>query len=276
MNTMLSTERPLGDQLREWRRRRSLSQEALAELADTSTRHVSFIETGRSLPSRPMLLRLSEHLDVPLRERNRLFIAAGYAPAYGERSLDDAALDAARATIGRILRGHEPYPALAVDRHWQMHAANRAVAPFLRGVAPKLLKPPINVLRLSLHPEGVAPRIVNLGQWRAHLLERLQQQIDASGDAVLMDLLEELCAYPAPPHDEPPDPTAIAVPMRLRSEVGELAFISTTTVFGTPVEVTLSELAIESFFPADAKTAKVMRAMSLMGRVLRFKVPPLK
>jgi transcriptional regulator with XRE-family HTH domain len=277
MTTSASAQRPVGEQLRDWRRRRLLSQEDLAGLAGISSRHLSFLENGRSEPSRAMLLRLSDRLDVPLRDRNHMFTAAGYAPVYAERSLDDATLAAARQTIELLLRGHEPYPALAVDRHWQMHAANRALAPFLRGVAPHLLEPPINVLRLSLHPEGVAPRIVNLGQWRAHLIERLRRQIETTGDGVLEALLQELLSYPAPDYDEEsPDPAAIAVPMRLRTEVGELAFLSTTTVFGTPVEVTLSELAIESFFPADAKTAKVMRAMSLVGRMLRFRLPRLK
>lgn len=271
-----SAPRPVGEQLRDWRQRRRLSQEDLAGMAEISLRHMSFLETGRSAPSRAMLLRLSDRLDVPLRERNRMFTAAGFAPIYGERPLDDAGLDAARRTIELVLRGHEPFPALAVDRHWQIHAANRAVAPFLRGVAPHLLEPPINVLRLSLHPDGVAPRIVNLGQWRAHLLHRLRQQVESTGDAILEDLLQELQSYPAPDYDEAPDPTAIAVPMRLRSEFGELSFLSTTTVFGTPVEVTLSELAIESFFPADPRTAKVMRTISMLGRMLRFKVPRLK
>lgn len=262
--------RPVGDQLRDWRQRRHLSQLDLAGLADISSRHLSFMETGRSLPSRAMLLRLSDRLDVPLRERNQLFVAAGYAPVYGERRLDDPALQDARRAIDLVLRGHEPYPALAIDRHWQMQASNRAVAPFLKGVAPHLLQPPVNVLRLSLHPEGVAPRIVNLGEWRAHLLQRLQQQVESTGDPVLEALLQELLTYPAPEHDPAPNPGAFVVPMRLRTEVGELAFLSTTTVFGTPVEVTLSELAIESFFPANPKTATALRTMSLVGRVLRF------
>lgn len=269
----MNTTRPVGEQLRDWRQRRHLSQLDLAGLADISSRHLSFMETGRSLPSRAMLLRLSDRLDVPLRERNQLFVAAGFAPVYAERRLDDPALQDARRAIDLVLRGHEPYPALAIDRHWNMHAANRAVDPFLKGVAPHLLEPPVNVLRLSLHPEGVAPRVANLGEWRAHLLQRLRQQVEGSGDPVLEALLQELLAYPAPAHEEPPSPTAFVVPMRLRTEVGELAFISTTTVFGTPVEVTLSELAIESFFPADEKTAKVLRAMSLVGRVLRFPFP---
>lgn len=266
----MNTPRPVGEQLRDWRQRRHLSQLDLAGLADISSRHLSFMETGRALPSRAMLLRLSDPLDVPLRERNQLFVAAGFAPVYGERRIDDPALQDARRAIDLVLRGHEPYPALAIDRHWRMQAANRAVAPFLKGVAPHLLVPPVNVLRLSLHPEGVAPRIANLGEWRAHLLQRLRQQVEGTGDPVLEALLQELLTYPAPGHEETPDPAAFVVAMRLRTEVGELAFLSTTTVFGTPVEVTLSELAIESFFPADAKTAKVLRTMSLVGRVLRF------
>ena len=262
-----SAARPVGEQLRDWRQRRHLSQLDLASLADVSPRHLSFVETGRSLPSRAMLLRLGDRLDVPLRERNALFVAAGFAPIYSERRLDDPSLQQARNAIELLLRGHEPYPALAVDRHWNLQAANRALAPFLKGVAPELLTPPVNVLRLSLHPQGVAPRVANLGQWRAHLLHRLQQQIDASGDPQLQALHAELLAYPAPEAEEPLDPTAFVVPMRMRSEVGELSFLSTTTVFGTPVEVTLSELAIESFFPADAKTAGILRTAGFLRRM---------
>ena len=252
--------RNVGDQLRDWRQRRRLSQLDLAGLADISPRHLSFVETGRSLPSRAMLLRLSDRLEVPLRERNVLFVAAGYAPVYSERRMDDPALAQARHAIELVLRGHEPYPALAVDRHWNLQAANRALAPLLEGVAPELLAPPVNVLRLSLHPAGVAPRIANLGQWRAHLLHRLGQQTAATGDGTLLALREELAAYPAPAHDEDDDPGSVIVPLRIRTALGELSFLSTTTVFGTPVEVTLSELAIESFFPADAPTGERLRA----------------
>lgn len=258
----MNTPRPIGEQLRGWRQRRRLSQLDLAGLADISSRHLSFMETGRSLPSRAMLLRLSDRLDVPLRERNLLFTAAGYAPVYGERRLDDPALEDARRAIDLVLRGHEPYPALAIDRHWTMQSANRALAPLLTGVSAELLTPPVNVLRLSLHPEGVAPRIANLAQWRAHLLHRLRQQIASSGDPVLETLLQELLAYPAAEDDGGRDASAFVVPLRLRTEVGELAFLSTTTVFGTPVDVTLSELAIESFFPADAATADILRNLS--------------
>lgn len=259
----MNDQRPVGELLRDWRRRRRLTQLDLADLAQISTRHVSFIETGRSLPSRAMLLRLADRLDVPLRERNQLMTAAGLAPMYSERSLDHPALHEAYAAIELVLYGHEPHPALAVDRHWNLIAHNRAVAPLLAGVPDFLLARPANVLRASLHPEGLATRIVNPGEWRAHILHRLRHQIDTTGDPVLQALYEELAAYPAlEDYDETELPSSlhVAVPFRLRSELGELAFISTTTVFGTPMDVTLSEVAIESFFPADAATAQAMRA----------------
>lgn len=258
--------RPVGILVREWRERRRLSQLALALDAGVSTRHLSFLETGKARPSREMVERLAERLDVPLRERNTLLLAAGFAPAYPEHRLDDPALGPARRAVDRVLAGHEPYPALAIDRHWTLLAANRAVAPLLAGVAPDLLRPPVNVLRLSLHPEGLAPRIANLGQWRAHLLERLRRQVEATADAVLAALAAELAAYPAPAVPAPGSGTGsgsdfagIAVPLVLRTGGGTLAFLSTTTVFGTPVEVTLAELAIEAFFPADAATAAALR-----------------
>ncbi|MBS0448637.1 MAG: helix-turn-helix transcriptional regulator [Proteobacteria bacterium] len=247
----------VGQQLRAWRQRRRLSQLDLAGDADVSTRHLSCVETGRSVPSRAMLLRLADRLGVPLRERNRLLTAAGYAPMYGERGLDDPALAAARLAIERVLKGHEPYPALAIDRHWTLVSYNRAVPPLLAGVWPDLLRPPVNVLRLSLHPQGLAPRILNLPAWRMHLLHRLAQQVAASADPVLAELARELERYPAPSLDgrAAVAESSVLVPFVLDSEVGPLSFISTTTVFGTPVDVTLSELALETFFPADAATA---------------------
>ena len=256
--------RPFGDLLREWRQRRRMSQLDLAGAADVSTRHLSFVETGRSMPSREMVLRLAERLDVPLRERNALLHAAGYAPLYRERPLADPALDAAREAVERVLRGLEPGPALAVDRHWQMVAHNRVVPRLLQGVAAGLLVPPVNVLRLSLHPEGLAPRIVNHAQWRAHLLARLHRQIEASADPVLEVLLGELVDYPAPAAAPTPQggDAGFVVPLQLASDAGVLSFFSTTTVFGTPVEVTLSELAIEAFFPADAATAEALRRLA--------------
>ena len=212
-----------------------------------------------------MVLRLADRLEVPLRERNRLLTAAGYAPMFAERPLDDPALRSAREAIELVLKGHEPYPALAVDRHWNLISHNRAVPPLLQGVDPELLKPPMNVLRVGLHPDGLAPRIVNLGQWRAHLLGRLHQQVVASADAILAALVDELRSYPSPVgadfHEENVEASVI-VPMVLATPMGTLSFISTTTVFGTPVEITLSELALETFFPADAATGEILRAMA--------------
>jgi transcriptional regulator with XRE-family HTH domain len=255
--------RPVGEQLREWRQRRRMSQLDLACDAEISTRHLSFVETGRAVPSREMLLRLVERLDVPLRERNALLLAAGFAPMFKERRLDDPELQAARRVVERVLKGHAPYPALAVDRHWHLVLANEAVAPLLAGVDADLLQPPVNVLRLSLHPRGLAPRIANFGEWRAHLLARLHAQVVASADPVLAALLRELADYPVPPDDDAPpahDTAGVAVPFQLRTPGGVLSFISTTTVFGTPVDVTLSELALETFFPADDATARALHA----------------
>jgi transcriptional regulator with XRE-family HTH domain len=256
---------PVGHLLREWRRRRRMSQLDLACEADISTRHLSFLETGRSLPSREMLLHLAERLEIPLRERNVLLVAAGYAPVFPERSLEDPALEAARKAVDLVLAGHEPYPALAVDRHWRLIASNNAIQPLLAGVDAWLLWPPINVLRLSLHPAGLASRIANFAEWRSHLLARLRRQIELTADPILIELLSELRSYPAPNCARTSAPATggeyagIVVPLRLITEAGALAFFSTTTVFGTPVDITLSELALESFFPADAATAQIMR-----------------
>jgi transcriptional regulator with XRE-family HTH domain len=255
---------PIGALLREWRQRRRLSQLDLALAAEVSTRHLSCLETGRAQPSREMVLRLAERLEVPLRERNRLLTAAGYAPMYAQRPLDDPALRAAREAVELVLRGHEPCPALAVDRHWTLVSYNRAVPPLLAGLPPALLQPPLNVMRLSLHPQGLAPRILNLAQWRTHLFARLRQQIAASGDATLAALLEELKGYPAPASQAPESPVAepaVVVPLQLASPAGTLSLISTTTVFGTPVDITLAELALETFFPADEATARALRRL---------------
>ena len=257
---------PFGAHLRHWRQRRRLSQFDLAQEAEVSTRHLSCVETGRAAPSREMVLRLADRLGVPLRERNALLVAAGFAPMYRQRTLDDPALAAARRAIDLVLKGHEPYPALAIDRHWHLVAANGVVPLLMAGAAPELLVPPINVLRLSLHPHGLAPRIVNLAQWRAHLLERLQQQIAASGDAVLQALHDELVAYPVTEPGQEARPAdvelaGVVVPFQLATPLGVLSFISTTTIFGTPVDVTLQELAVESFFPADAQTATALASL---------------
>jgi transcriptional regulator with XRE-family HTH domain len=256
---------PVGDLLREWRQRRRMSQLDLACEADISTRHLSFVETGRSQPSREMVLHLAERLEVPLRERNMLLTAAGYAPMFQERPLADPALAAARKAVDLVLKGHEPYPALAVDRHWTLVASNAAVGPLVEGADPVLLRPPVNVLRLSLAPGGLAPRIANLPEWRAHLLDRLRRQVDLTADPVLADLMAELRAYPAPSGTKPKaadDDGGVAVPFRLITDAGVLSFFSTTTIFGTPIDVTLSELAIEAFFPADATTAEALRELA--------------
>jgi transcriptional regulator with XRE-family HTH domain len=258
---------PVGDLLREWRQRRRLSQLDLASEAEISTRHLSFLETGRAQPSRDMVLHLAERLDVPLRERNLLLVSAGFAPVFPERPLQDPALEAARKAVDLVLAGHEPYPALAVDRHWQMVAANATVTRLVGGAEPSLLRPPVNVLRLSLHPEGLAPRIANYHEWRAHLLARLRRQVDLTADAVLTELLAELAALPAPPGARPARPIrngepSVVVPLQLATEAGVLSFVSTTTVFGTPLDITLSELALESFFPADAATAEALRRLA--------------
>ncbi len=248
---------PVGAQLRHWRQRKRRSQLDLALDAGISQRHLSFVESGRARPSRDMVLHLAETLQVPLRERNALLLAAGFAPFYGERRLDDPALAAARATIETILRAHGPNPALAIDRHWHMVMANDAVPKLLHGVREAaLLQPPVNVLRVSLHPGGMAPHIVNLAEWRAHILERLRRQVAAAGDETLAALLAELTAYGAPPAPPTASGDGFAVPLVLDSPAGRLSLISTTTVFGTPTEVTLSELAIEAFYPADAATAE--------------------
>ncbi|MBB4234059.1 helix-turn-helix domain-containing protein [Rhizobium esperanzae] len=263
---MTPTARSLGDHLREWRQRRRMSQLDLALEAEISQRHLSFIESGRSTPSRDMLLHLAERLGVPLRDRNPLLLAAGFAPVFAERKLDDPALQAARRAVDMVLKGHEPFPALAIDRHWTLVAANAAIAPLLSGVGDQsLLAPPVNVLRLSLHPQGLASHIANHAEWRAHLLDRLRQQISASGDPVLEKLLKELRSYPAPERagEVHADHAGIAVPFRLATKAGLLSLISTTTVFGTPVDITLSELAVESFFPADEETAAILRSLAL-------------
>jgi transcriptional regulator with XRE-family HTH domain len=263
MNT--SQVQPVGRMLRSWRERRRMSQLDLAGEAEISTRHLSFLETGRSLPSREMVLRLAARLEVPLRERNALLVAAGYAPTFRDRPLDDPALRAARKAIDLLLAGHEPFPALAVDRHWTLLASNRSVPALLAGVEPALLAPPLNVLRVSLHPAGLAPRIANLAQWRSHLLARLRRQVAATGDAVLGALLGELEQYPAPDRSAPSDDqdfAGVVVPLELETPLGRLSFIGTTTMFGTPVDITLSEIAVESFFPADAATAQALERLA--------------
>ena len=255
----METQRNFGRMLREWRQARRRSQLDLALDAEISARHLSFIETGRARPSREMVLRLAEQLDMPLRERNLLLLAAGFAPVFPERRYEDPALGPVRAMVERVLASHAPFPAVAIDRHWTLLAANAAVGPLLAGCDAVLLQPPVNVLRLSLHERGLAPRIANLPEWRAHLLARLRRQVAETADPVLSALLAELAAYPVPSSDRRPgerlaEPAGIAVPFQLATESGVLSFLSTTMVFGTPRDILLSELAVEAFLPADEAT----------------------
>jgi transcriptional regulator with XRE-family HTH domain len=253
---------PVGSLLRDWRRRRHLSQLDVAVGAEVSHRHLSFVETGRSKPSRELVLHLAEHLDVPLRERNDLLLAAGYAPLYGRTSLDAAAMAPVRAALDKILAGHEPYPAVVVDRRWDLVSANPSALRILAsGVSATLLQPPANVLRISLHPDGMAPRILNFDEYAGHLVDRLHRQAVLSADAELSALHTELCTYPgvsaAPAPATPAD--RLFVPLVLDAPTGPLRFFSTVATFGTALDVTVAELAIESFFPADDATASALR-----------------
>lgn len=269
MHAHHATPPPFGDHLRHWRQRRRLSQLELALQAEVSTRHLSCVETGRASPSREMVMRLADRLQVPPRERNALLVAAGYAPMYRERTLDDPAMAAARGAVQRILDAHEPWPALAMDRHWNLVMHNRLVPLLLQGVDPALLQRPVNVLRLSLHPQGLAPRIHNLPQWREHLLERLRQQVATTGDSALAALAKELRALPAPEggaaHALPGEHLGVLMPFRFDTPLGVLNLVSTTTVFGTAVDITLQELALETFFPADDETAERLRTLAAMA-----------
>ncbi|MBR0648316.1 helix-turn-helix transcriptional regulator [Roseomonas terrae] len=256
----------IGPLLKDWRQRRRISQLDLALEAEISQRHLSFVESGRSRPSREMVLRLAERLAVPLRARNALLVAAGHAPEYAERGIADPSLAPAMEAVRMILDGHGPWPALAVDRHWNLLAANRMAMRLMEGVDASLLGPPVNVLRASLHPGGLAPRIANLRAWKTHVMDRLKRDADASADAGLEALLAEIARYPAgagaAPDAADRERAMIATPLRLRVPGGELAFISTTTVFGTATDVTLAEITLETFFPADGETAAALRAMA--------------
>ncbi|GAA2846997.1 helix-turn-helix domain-containing protein [Nonomuraea rubra] len=260
----------VGALLREWRQRRRLSQLDLANLADTSARHLSYMENGRARPSRTMLLRLSAALDVPLRERNTLLLAADYAPAYRESSLDDGYMASIRSALDTMLAAHEPYPAVVVDRVWNVLQGNRAMGVLMDGIPPHLLQPRPNVFRLALHPDGLAARLANLEEVRTLFLERLSRQVNATGDTELQRLHEEVSRYPLPSSGEEPRhdpasghrPSPIQVPLRIRSPFGELAMFSTMATFGAPADVTLAELAIELFYPLDDFTANTLHALS--------------
>jgi transcriptional regulator with XRE-family HTH domain len=245
----------IGELLRQWRHRRRLSQLDLAIAADVSPRHVSLVETGKSNPSADMVLRLADQLDVPLRERNRLLLAAGFAPRYTERPLDDDALKAARDTVARVLRAHEPYPALAFDRRWNIVMTNRAIEPFFADVDPDLLQPPINLVRLGLDPRGFAPLVVNLADVRAMFRSRIRRQLAVAPDAELTTLYAELLEPGAEATSGPSAESDIAIPMILRLGGRELRLFSTITTFGTPMDITLDEVSIESYYPVDAESA---------------------
>ncbi|GLW06558.1 transcriptional regulator [Microtetraspora sp. NBRC 13810] len=256
-------EESVGDLLRDWRRRRRVSQLDLAIEADVSARHISFLETGRARPSRDMVMRLSEHLDVPLRHRNRLLVAAGFAPLYRERSVEAPEMAAVRLAMDKILAGHEPYPALVVDRAWNVVTANAAAAMLLEDIPAHVVGETVNILRVSLHPDGVAAHLVNLPEVRAHLLASLRRQAEASGDGVLTELHDELSAYRYPGVDvdnaRPPGAPDILVPLRIRRNGTVLSMFTTIATFGNAVDVTVSELAIEMFWPSDEATAAALR-----------------
>jgi transcriptional regulator with XRE-family HTH domain len=255
---------PFGALLRRWREQRRLTQQDLALAADSSTRHLSYLETGRSQPSREMILRLSEYLSIPLRERNFLLLAAGFAPAFQERSL--AELEVAKSAIDSILKAHLPYPAFAVDRHWNVVLSNSALPQIYEGCSAELLRPPVNAMRLILHPAGMGARIVNFAEWRAHSLSVLRQQVDTRPDAVLQGLLAEIGAYPLPEHGNAAQrfdaAERLATPLRIATRLGTVSFLSTVTVFGTPNDITLSELALEMLFPANEATVEIVQRMN--------------
>jgi transcriptional regulator with XRE-family HTH domain len=249
---------PIGEMLRSWRRRRSLSQLELSLNAGVSSRHLSFLETGRARPSREMLLHLAEELEVPARERNTLLLAAGFAPLYTEHALAEPQMALVREAIDRFLRAHEPYPAIVIDRCHDLLASNDALEALTEGVSPELLEPPANALRIALHPLGMAPRTLNLGEWSAHLMARLHREMQITADPRLESLYDELAGYPgvevASPHGQLEAPE-IVLRLRLRDGDRELAFFSTISTFGTAVDITLAELSIEAFYPANARTA---------------------
>ncbi|MGW7460263.1 helix-turn-helix domain-containing protein [Streptomyces sp. NPDC054797] len=262
---MTTTTPTVGSLLRTWRERRGISQLELAGRADSSSRHISFIETGRSRPSEEMVLRLADRLDVPVRERNALLLSAGYAPRYAQTALDDPSMGTLREGIQRLLTGYEPYPALVVDATYDVVAANTGITMLLEGLPEHLLAPPLNAMRLTLHPEGLAPRIHNLTEWRGHLLAQMERQIALARSEPLRALYEEVCAYPVaerPGDREPDEPVAyIALPLLIEHDGRLLSFVSSIATFNTPMDVTVAELAIETFLPADPATAKYLRSL---------------
>jgi transcriptional regulator with XRE-family HTH domain len=260
---MVEQQLPFGVLLRRWRERRRMTQMDLAAAANSSTRHLSCLETGQAQPSREMVLRLAACLDIPLRGQNALLQAAGFAAAFQERSLQE--LVAARQAIEQILEAHKPYPAFAVDRHWDVVLSNRALPELYAGVSPELLRPPVNAIRLMLHPAALAPRIINFSDWRAYIVSVLRQQVEARADAGIESLLAEILAYPAPDHGAATDMNGsqrFATPLQIATAAGTISFLNTVTVFGTPTDVTLSELALEMLFPANSETVAVVKRLS--------------
>lgn len=257
------SEETFGPMLRRWRERRRLSQLDVALAARSSTRHLSYLETGRAQPSREMIGRLADVLDVPLRGHNALLLAAGFAPAFRESALD--ALPAAKAAMNRVLQAHRPYPAFVVDRQWQVVLSNSALPQLYEGCADVLMTPPVNAMRLMLHPDGMAPRILNYEAWRGHCRHLLRQQIEAGANDCVEQLYAEIAGYSAPPLTDPLSSTSgidrFATPLRIATQHGLVSFLSTITVFGTASDVTLSELALEMLFPADEQTARIVRTM---------------
>ncbi|HUH84493.1 MAG TPA: helix-turn-helix transcriptional regulator [Stellaceae bacterium] len=266
---MNRNELPFGVLVRRWRLHRRMTQMDFAAAASTSTRHLSYLETGRAQPSREMVMRLAQCLEIPLRERNALLLSAGYAPGFTERPLGE--LTAARRAIEQILEAHKPYPAFAIDRHWNIVLSNRAIPQIYVDVAPELMRPPVNAIRLTLHPRGMAPRIVNFAEWRQHVIAELKRHIDARPDPGTEALLAEVRAYPSPPTrvevEAEEGAQRYATPLKIATDDGIVSFLGTTTVFGTPMDVTLSELALEMLFPADARTAAIVNALSSGERV---------
>ncbi|MEU0664990.1 helix-turn-helix transcriptional regulator [Streptomyces lavendulocolor] len=267
--TTVATRTGVGPLLRDWRERRRLSQLELALRADSSARHISFVETGRSRPSEEMVLRLAEHLEVPVRERNALLLAAGYAPRYAETPLDDPSLGSLRAGLDRLLAGYEPYPALVVDGSYTVVAANRGLMALLGGLPGHLLVPPLNAMRITLHPEGLAPRIRNLREWRGHLLAQMERQLALARSEPLRRVYEEVAAYPLPgpagggaeDREDPQPYPYFALPLRIEHDGHVLSFVSSISTFNTPMDVTVAELAIETLLPADPATVTYLRSL---------------
>jgi len=267
---MLRPTRSIGRKLRSWRERRRISQLELALRSEVSARHLSFVETGRARPGRDLILRLAEELEIPLRERNTLLVAAGFAPVFRHRGFEDPSFDSVRTILDLTLETHKPFPAYVINRHWTVVASNAAVPELYEGVAPELVRQPINAIRLMLHPRGVSSRIVNIGAWWVHLLAQLRRQIDLTADPVLEQLLREILSYPRPAaagdaHEGAAE--SLAIPLEIDTRIGRLSFLSATTVFGTPVDVTLDEIALEMLYPANAFTEQAVRRAAAAAQV---------